>query len=148
MCGNWLILGKRMDLSRVTCRYGRIILFDDLDIVDIAYAKSPIPVLWMTSTSGKLYGLTYIPEQQIGAWHWHDTDGAFESCCVVAEGTEDVLYAIVNRTIQGQTKRYVECKQSRLITNPANAFFVDSGLTYSGAPATTISGLGHLEGKP
>ena len=28
-----------------------------------------------------------------------------------------------------------------------DAFFVDSGLTYSGVPADTISGLGHLEGK-
>jgi hypothetical protein len=29
----------------------------------------------------------------------------------------------------------------------ADAFFVDCGLTYSGSPATTISGLAHLEGK-
>ena len=28
--------------------------------------------------AGKLLGLTYVPEQQIGAWHWHDTDGVFE----------------------------------------------------------------------
>jgi hypothetical protein len=29
----------------------------------------------------------------------------------------------------------------------SSQFYLDSGLTYSGAPATTISGLGHLEGQ-
>jgi len=32
-------------------------------------------------------------------------------------------------------------------TDAADAFYVDSGLTYDGAPATVISGLTHLEGK-
>lgn len=122
-------------------------LFDNLNIVDMAYAKAPQPIVWFVSDSGKLLGLTYVPEQQVGAWHWHDTDGIFESCTVVAEGNEDVLYVVVRRTINGQSKRYVERLASRQFTAQADAFFVDCGATYSGAPATTISGLGHLEGK-
>lgn len=122
-------------------------LFDTYDIVDMAYSKAPQPLVWFVSTSGKLLGLTYVPEQQVGAWHHHDTDGVFESCAVVAEGGEDVLYCVVRRTINGQTKRYVERMASRQFVDPADAFFVDCGLTYSGAPATAISGLSHLEGK-
>ena len=122
-------------------------LFDTFDIVDMAYGKAPQPVVWFASTSGKLLGLTYVPEQQIGAWHWHDTDGVFESCTVVAEGAEDVLYCVVRRTINGQSKRYVERMASRQFTDQADAFFVDCGATYSGAPADVISGLSHLEGK-
>ncbi len=122
-------------------------LFDTFDVVDMAYAKAPQPLVWFVSTSGKLLGLTYVPEQQIGAWHQHDTDGVFESCTVVAEGGEDVLYCIVRRTIGGNSVRYVERMASRQFTDQADAFFVDCGLTYTGAPATTISGLGHLEGK-
>ncbi len=122
-------------------------LFDSFDIVDMTYAKAPQPVVWFVSTSGKLVGLTYVPEQQVGAWHWHDTDGVFESCTVVAEGGEDALYCIIRRTINGNTVRYVERMASRQFINQADAFFVDCGATYSGAPATTISGLGHLEGK-
>ena len=122
-------------------------LFDGYQLVDMAYSKAPYPVVWAVSSSGKLLGLTYIPEQQIGAWHWHDTDGVFESCTVVAEGQEDVLYAVVRRTINGTSKRYVERLHTRVFANQQDAFFVDSGLTYSGAPATTISGLSHLEGK-
>ena len=123
-------------------------LFDNYDIVDLAYQKAPIPVVWMVSTSGQLIGLTYVPEQQVGAFHRHDTiNGQFESCCIVAEGNEDVLYVIVRRTINGQIKRYVECKHTRVFVDPKDAFFVDCGMTYSGAPATTISGLDWLEGQ-
>lgn len=122
-------------------------LFDTFDIVDMAYAKAPQPMVWFVSTSGRLLGLTYVPEQQVGAWHWHDTDGVFESCTVVAEGGEDALYCVVRRTINGNSVRYVERMASRQFTDQADAFFVDAGATYSGVPADVISGLGHLEGK-
>jgi hypothetical protein len=122
-------------------------LFDGLDIVDMAYAKAPQPLVWSISSGGKLLGLTYVPEQNIGAWHQHDTDGTFESCCVVAEGGEDVLYVVVRRLINGSYTRYVERMRSRMFATQADAFFVDSGATYSGAPATVISGLAWLEGK-
>ena len=122
-------------------------LFDTFDIVDMAYAKAPQPMVWFVSTSGRLLGLTYVPEQQVGAWHWHDTDGVFESCTVVAEGGEDALYCVIRRTINGASVRYVERMASRQFTDQADAFFVDAGATYSGVPADVISGLSHLEGK-
>lgn len=122
-------------------------LVDGLDIIDMAFSKSPYPIIWAVSSNGKLLGLTYVPEQQIGAWHWHDTDGLFESVCVVAEGVEDVLYAVIRRTIGGVQKRYVERMRPRAWATQADAFHVDAGLTYVGAPATVMSGLGHLEGK-
>jgi len=122
-------------------------LFDGLTIVDSAYSKAPVPICWFVSSNGRLLGLTYVPEQQIGAWHWHDTEGGyFESVAAVAEGEEDVLYAVVRRTIGGAVARYVERMAGR-VESRTSGFFVDSGLTYSGAPASTISGLGHLEGK-
>ena len=122
-------------------------LFDTFDIVDMAYAKAPQPMVWFVSTSGRLLGLTYVPEQQVGAWHWHDTDGVFESCTVVAEGGEDALYCVIRRTINGASVRYVERMASRQFSDQADAFFVDCGATYSGVPADVISDLGHLEGK-
>jgi hypothetical protein len=122
-------------------------LFDDYELVDMAYAKAPIPIVWAISSSGKLLGLTYVPEQQVGAWHQHDTDGVFESCAVVAEDREDVLYVIVQRQVNGVSRRYVERLASRKFSSLATAFFVDSGSTYAGAPTTTISNLSWLEGK-
>lgn len=123
-------------------------LFDGLTIVDMAYAKAPQPVVWVVSSNGKLLGLTYVPEQNVGAWHQHDTDGLFETVAVVAEGEEDAVYVIVKRTIGGASVRYVERFASRRFADPADAFFVDAGVSYSGPAVTTISaGLGHLEGQ-
>jgi len=122
-------------------------LFDLLTIADQAFSKAPLPIVWFVSSNGSLLGLTYVPEQQIGAWHHHDTDGAFESITCVAEDNEERLYAVIRRTVNGQTVRYVERMASRLVGALEDCFFVDAGATYSGEPATTISGLNWLEGK-
>jgi hypothetical protein len=107
-------------------------LFDNLTLSDMCYAKSPQPILWFISTSGNMLGLTYVPEQQIGAWHWHDTDGIFESLTAVAEGDEDSVYVVVKRTIGGVNKRYVERLASRQVAAIEDCIFVDSALTYDG----------------
>lgn len=119
-------------------------LFDNYDIVDMCYSKSPHPLLWFISSTGSLLGLTYVPEQQIGAWHQHDTDGVFESCACVAEGTEDHLYVVVKRTVNGNSVRYVERMSSNAFDSLEDCFFVDAGLTYDGnnttATTVTVSG--------
>lgn len=124
-------------------------LFDGMTIVDQAYAKAPWPIVWFVSSSGKLLGLTYIPEEQLGAWHEHDTDGTFTSIACASEGDEDYLYAVINRTINGQSVYYIERMASRVINtaDPSTWFFVDSGITQTFAnPVTRISGLTWLEG--
>jgi hypothetical protein len=119
-------------------------LFDNFEISDMAFAKAPIQMIWFVSSSGMLLGLTYVPEQQIGAWHKHETDGVFESCTVVAEGNEDRLYVIVRRVVNGNTVRYIERMASRHFNSLEDAFFVDSGATYDGTNTTattvTVSG--------
>jgi hypothetical protein len=122
-------------------------LFDDFTLVDMAFSRAPYPFLWCVSSSGKLLGLTHIPDQEVAGWHQHDTDGVFESCCTVTEGGEDALYVIVRRTINGATKRYIEKLDGWFTTAQADQFYVDCGLTYSGASTATITGLDHLEGK-
>lgn len=114
-------------------------LFDTYDISDMCFSKAPQPLIWFVSTSGQLLGLTYIPEQQVGAWHHHDTDGSFESCTCVAEGNEDVLYVVVKRLINGSYKRYVERMQTRAITTLDKCFYVDSGATYNGTNTTAVT---------
>jgi hypothetical protein len=124
-------------------------LFDGYTIKDMALVKSPYQMVWAVSSTGQLLGMTYIPEQEVAGWHRHDTiNGTFESICAVPEGPEDVLYAIVKRTINGSTVRYIERMRSRQFMGvAANAFFVDCGATYNGAPTTTVTGLTWLEGQ-
>ena len=123
-------------------------LFDNKTIVDLAYSKAPVPIVWAVNSDGQLLGSTYIPEQNINAWHRHDTkNGAFESVACVSEGTEDVLYAVVRRTINNKVVRYIERMRSRTYKDLASCFFVDCGSTYEGEETDTVSGLTWLEGQ-
>jgi hypothetical protein len=122
-------------------------LFDFKTIVDMAYAKAPYPIVWCVSSDGTLLGLTYSPTHKVSAWHHHDTDGKFESVCVVTEGPESVLYAIVNRTVNGRQVRYVERMHTRQVDKLTDSFFVDCGVQVYGNAMTSVVGLNHLEGK-
>lgn len=110
-------------------------LFDHTNIVDMSFARAPYPILWCVTAHGRLLGLTYVPEQQVSGWHQHDTgDGdVFESVCAITEtppgaiAAEDMLYLIVRRTVNGQSKRYVERMHSRYFETQADAWFVDCG---------------------
>lgn len=122
-------------------------LFNGRTLVDLAFVRAPVPVLWCVRDDGVLLGMTYVPEQQVYAWHQHTTDGFVESVAVVSEGNEDVLYLLVRRTVNARSVRYVERLQSRVFVDQADAFFLDSALTYDGAPVTSLSGLWHLDGR-
>lgn len=125
-------------------------LFARETIVALDYQQIPHSIVWCARSDGELVGLTYIPEQDVWGWHRHDTEGDIEDVCVVPEEEEDVLYIIVERSIGGVDKRYIERLERREILEGfvhSTSFFVDSGLSYSGAPATTFSGLDHLEGE-
>jgi hypothetical protein len=54
---------------------------------------------------------------------------------------------VVNRTIDGDTVRYVERLTKRANATTTAAWFVDCGTRYTGAAATVITGLDHLEGE-
>lgn len=127
-------------------------LFDGRSVGSIDYAHTPHSTVWATHGGGSLLGLTYIPEQEVWGWHRHDSgaNAVFNQVIVVPEPAEDAVYGLVQRTIDGAQKMYIERLASRLIgedTFDEDAFFVDSGLSYSGAPADEFSGLDHLEGQ-
>lgn len=122
-------------------------LFDFRRVKDMALYKAPVPIVWAVSSDGRLLGLTYIPEQQIGSWHRHDTDGAFESCACISEDDEDRLYVVTRREVSGKTVRFIERMSSMQFETLSDAFFVDCGATYRGDPVSTVSGLTWLEGK-
>lgn len=122
-------------------------LFDGYDILDLSFSKEPFPVVWAVSSSGSLLGLTYVPEQQVGAWFEYTTAGAFESVAVVQEGLDDVIYTITNRTINGETKRFVECSTRREDTTPRRGNFLDCSGEYFGDETTSVSGITWLAGQ-
>ena len=126
-------------------------------IKEIAFQQEPDNIVWCALEDGRLVGMTYRREEEVIAWHEHEIGGAFGStsfgfvesiATIPGAGSEEELYLAVKRTVDGSTVRYIE--KMKLIdfgSNIEDAFFVDSGLTYEGAAATTISGLDHLEGE-
>jgi hypothetical protein len=123
----------------------------------LAYQKEPHSIIWVVRDDGYLWGFTFNKEQYaeppFGGWHRHviGGEGIVESAVTVPSPSNDRddLWLIVRRTIDGNTERYVERMEAEYESgdDQKDAFYVDSGLTYDGAPATTISGLGHLEGE-
>jgi hypothetical protein len=108
-------------------------LFLGYSISRWAFAQVPNSIIWAVRSDGALLSLTYLREHEIWGWSIHDTDGVYEDICVVPEGSDDVVYAIVKRTINGATKRYIERFPSRQFTNIlTDAIFLDSYLTYDG----------------
>ncbi len=119
-------------------------------ITQIAYQQEPHSIVWCVRDDGVLLGMSYLPEHKVVAWHKHVTDGEVESICTIPGDSDDELWAIVKRTVGGDTVRYVELMDPFFVgdsDDSEGAFFVDSGLSYSGAAATTISGLDHLVGE-
>lgn len=123
--------------------------------LETAYQEVQEGTMWLVNDAGELVSLTYDREQKVRAWAVHEvggTDAIVESvCCVPSpDGTGDDLYIEVARTVNGATLRTIEYIRAPFradIDGPNGGFFVDCGLSYSGAPATTFSGLDHLDGE-
>jgi len=112
-------------------------LFDKFTLVDWAYQQIPHSILWTVRSDGALLGMTFVKNQEVIAWHRHDFNGTVENVAVIPEGNEDFLYLTINRTIDGNTVRYVERLSTRQYTNIEDAKFMDSFLTYDGRNTTT-----------
>jgi|LWDU01.1.fsa_nt_gi hypothetical protein len=125
-------------------------------IAHVEYISEPDSIVYCILTDGSLISMTYKRDENVIAWHKQILGGTgveVESLAAIPGigGTFDTLYMIVKRTINGATHRYVEFLEERFepttLTDKNDAFFVDSGLSYSGVAANTITGLSHLEGE-
>jgi hypothetical protein len=131
-------------------------------IEEMAYQEQPQAVLWAARSDGVLLGFTYERDQNVTAWHRHELGGqsdsageeipVVESVAVVPtpDASRDELYCIVQRYINGGTKRYIEymSKIWEVEDEQEDAFHVDCGWTTVNSPVTdTVTGLWHLEGE-
>jgi hypothetical protein len=153
-------------------------------IVEMAFAEEPNSLLYAVRSDGVLLSMTYRREEDVVGWSRHIVGGSFgtgnavvESVSVIpgANGTadgqiadstdRDEVWAIIKRTINGSTKRYIEVMEgdfegpiagdyettdewkAAMLEAQKDAYFADSLITYDGTATTTISGLDHLEGQ-
>lgn len=130
-------------------------------VTQLAYQQEPYGLLWAVRRDGVLLSFTYSEEQEVRGWSRHVLGGSASadgSTAAIVEavgtmpnpaGTSDQVWLAVRRYINGQSRRYIERLEAfwDFGQSVADGFFVDCGLTYSGAPATTIAGLDHLAGQ-
>ena len=114
---------------------------------EIAWAQDALSIFFACMEDGSLVSCSIHPEQGMVAWSSHDNGGVTESVMAGHAGNIDLTWAVVQRTIDGATKRYIE-KINILDTLGAPRIdYTDSGLLYQGVATDVISGLDHLEGE-
>ena len=97
-----------------------------------ALQNNPTTRFYMCRDDGIVLTLTFDAEQEVVAWTTWDTDGNFERCASLRHTSthhHDDIYFIVQRTVDGNTVRYLERLAQRFNDFPENAIFLDSSLT-------------------
>lgn len=132
-------------------------------IKQTTYQNEPDSIFWALRNDGKIIGMTYEKGQKVIAWHRHEIGGtdvvvvailALNSTIDPASAdftpSADELWMVVERTIGGVTKRYIEVAvvQDPIEVAQSDLYYMDGGLTgdFPGGTAT-VSGLDHLEGE-
>lgn len=82
-------------------------------VVEMKWQVQPDEVLWCVTKDGRLISLTYDKAQNVWGWARHTTgasgDDFFESVAIRrVEGTDDQVWVVVRRMIDGAAVRYVE----------------------------------------
>lgn len=116
---------------------------------EMVVQTAPDTYIWCITEQGELIGLTFEKQQKVIAWHRHNVGGKITSITVIPNGDADQIWMAVERQINGQLVKYIEMIDdvSFMPFDGKDSFYVDSGLTYSGTPTSTISGLTHLAGQ-
>lgn len=118
----------------------------------IAYQMQPDAMIWGVRVDGQLPVCTYERAQEVVAWQRHvlGGNGIATAIGVCAGSDGDDVWVVVERTIASTTVRYVEVflpPFEPAVNVKADAVLVDASLTYSGASASTLTGLWHLRGE-
>ncbi len=123
-------------------------LFENRLIKQWDYQQSPGSTIYCVRDDGLMLALTYLKEHEIWGWSRVSTRGKFRSVAVTAGSMEDDVYVVAERVIKNETRWYLERFEPRWKESDGieSAFFVDSGLSYSGLATSVLAGLEHLEG--
>lgn len=127
-------------------------LFYGYTILEWAYAEEPFKLIWAIRDDGVVLTLTFLKEQELIGWTHHTTDGLFKSVASITEevdtGQLDAIYFVVERTINGNTVKYIERMAERIFPNGLeDAWCVDAGLQYDGVASASFQGGEHLAGE-
>ena len=81
------------------------------EITSLVVQRQPETYVWHTRADGQAPVLLYEPKQQVAAYVRIISDGAdgeIETICTLPSTSQDRVYAVIKRTINGSTVRYIE----------------------------------------
>ncbi|MFZ5704915.1 MAG: hypothetical protein ACOY5R_06570 [Pseudomonadota bacterium] len=117
--------------------------------VEIAFAQEPDRHLWAVDAQGTLFACLYEPTEQALGWSRRTMGPGLAAKsitrCTDPAGELDQIWIYATLGSRHLILRMDPIWQSG--TAQKDAFFVDAGLTYSGSPVSSVSGLGHLAGR-
>ena len=110
--------------------------------------RRPDTRIWAWLVDGTAVCIVYEPKQNVVAFIPIETDGLIESMAVLPGSTQDMVYAIINRDLDGP----VRCLERMAVdaeSRPGTLCKVlDSSIVFTNAPASaTVTGLIHLAGQ-
>jgi len=108
------------------------------------FQNSPESILWAIRNDGTLLSMSFEPALKILAWARHTSGVAdFESVAVAGGSTEDEIWFVIKRSVDGNTVRYLEYMDVRDFGLKADAHFVDCG-TETTMSGTSVGDLTHI----
>lgn len=120
-------------------------------IVQLAYQGEPEELLWTLRADGQAAAHPYNPTQDVKGWSRALIlqGAAIKSMCAIPspDGQRDDLWLLVERDGVRSIEQLERWWDEDAGLDRQDAYFVDSGITYSGAATTTISVPPHLVGK-
>jgi hypothetical protein len=111
-------------------------LFDGYTILQVAYSRTPFPIIWAVRSDGKLLSCTFDRNAGIIAWSIHDfgVNAAVKSIMVMKKAS-DVLYLVISRNLV----RYIESLTFDTFDSIEDVYRVDSGVVMvADTPSTTF----------
>lgn len=123
-------------------------------ILQMTHTREPYTGVYVVTEDGTICHMVYEPALQVTAWCEFSTNGGtYESVCVLpGSGDEDLVYAVVRRSINGTVRRHIEkfvvgntTKQRE--NDFENLWYLDNAIKVTGTAMTSVSGLEHLEGE-
>lgn len=119
-------------------------------VKELTYQAEPEELLWALRRDGTAAVHPYSPEQEVKGWSTGlKMAGAtvLSFCSIPApDGGNDDLWLLVDRDGARSHEQLADWWNDEEGGNPADAYFLDSGGTYEGDPATQFSGAEHLAG--
>lgn len=116
-------------------------------VVGMVVQREPDTRLHCWLSDGTVAVLVWDSTENVICWLKVETDGFIEDACVLPGKDEDAVYYVVRRTINGSTVRYHERWALESEAHGGGINKVADSFVYAADPASTITGLDHLEGE-